>query len=488
MRIIFDNTYAKLPADFYQQVNPTAVNNPALICWNSKLAERLGILANPQEAQVAEFLSGNKILPGAKPIALAYAGHQFAHFVPLLGDGRAILLGEILDRQGQRNDLQLKGSGPTRFSRRGDGRAALGPVLREYLVSEAMAALKIPTTRSLAAILTGEEVIRETELRGAILLRTAASHIRIGTFEYFFARKDLANLKVLADYSIERHYPQCRQAPDPYKLFLQKVVESQALLIAGWMSVGFIHGVMNTDNMTISGETIDFGPCAFMDSFELYKVYSFIDRQGRYAYGNQPKIAIWNLQSFANCLAPLMLKESLPADGLDNFVAEIFTEEFNYQWQKIIAQKLGLEDYTESDSDLINDLFGLLQQYSLDFTLCFRYLSRLAAGTLLPQNLYQPFLDNPQFSLWVSRWQLRLAAEHSIPAEISKKMLLANPAVIPRNHKIEEVIKAAEELDFKPFNSLLDVLLAPFDSAPETSDYAKPPRKDQEVPNTFCGT
>ncbi|MGJ5179053.1 protein adenylyltransferase SelO [Bradyrhizobium oligotrophicum] len=485
----FQNSYAALPDNFFARVAPTPVAAPRLIKLNRPLAAELGLdPAALETPEGAEILAGKTVPEGAEPIAMAYAGHQFGHFVPQLGDGRAILLGEVVDRNGVRRDIQLKGSGPTPFSRRGDGRAALGPVLREYIVSEAMAALGVPTTRSLAAVVTGEHVYRGTALPGAVLTRVATSHIRVGTFQYFAARQDTEAVRRLADHVISRHYPDLAGTERPYHALLDAVIARQASLIANWLLVGFIHGVMNTDNTSVSGETIDYGPCAFMDGYDPKQVFSSIDEFGRYAFANQPRIAMWNLTRLAECLLPLFdddkdqaIKEAEAA--LDGFAAQ-FTEAH----QAGLRRKLGLFTRSEGDQPLAQALFDAMAASKADFTLTFRRLSD-AAGSGDAREVRALFEDPASFDEWLPRWQQRLAEEPQSPAERREAMRRVNPAFIPRNHRIEAVITAAvENDDYGPFEALHAVLAKPYDDQPEFAGYAEPPQPEERVLQTFCGT
>src|SRR5580700_6842342 len=404
----FQNTYAALPANFFARVAPTPVAAPRLIKLNRLLARDLGLdpdlLDSPEGA---EILSGKRLPDGADPIAMAYAGHQFGHFVPQLGDGRAILLGEVIDKDGVRRDIQLKGSGPTPFSRRGDGRAALGPVLREYIVSEAMAALGIPTTRSLAAVMTGESVLRETALPGAVLTRVASSHIRVGTFQYFAAREDTEGVRRLADHVIARHYPQAANAGRPYHALLEGVIARQANLVARWLLVGFIHGVMNTDNTSISGETIDYGPCAFMDHYDPAKVFSSIDEMGRYAYANQPRIALWNLTRLAECLLPLFSDDKDKAIEQAQSVLAEFPAKFTAAYQSGLRQKIGLFTERDGDEALVQDLLDAMAKNHADFTLTFRRLSAAAEDAARDQDARTLFADPIAYDEWAARWRQR---------------------------------------------------------------------------------
>ena len=486
----FENTYAALPASFFARVAPTPVVSPRLIKLNRPLAIQLGLdpdrLSSPEGA---EILAGKRIPDGADPIAMAYAGHQFGHFVPQLGDGRAILLGEVIDADGSRRDIQLKGSGPTPFSRRGDGRAALGPVLREYIVSEAMAALGIPTTRSLAAVMTGESVLREAPLPGAVLTRIASSHIRVGTFQYFAARGDTEGVRRLADHVIGRHYPQAANADRPYHALLEGVIARQADLVARWLLVGFIHGVMNTDNTSISGETIDYGPCAFMDQYDPAKVFSSIDEQGRYAYANQPRIALWNLTRLAECLLPLFCDEQDKAIEEAQSLLGNFAESFNASYQAGLRTKLGLFTTRDGDVALAQDLLEAMAKSRADFTLTFRRLSDAALDQARDRSVRQLFADPAVYDEWSVRWRQRIGEEPQGPVVRQTAMKSVNPAFIPRNHRVEAVIEAAVNRDdFAPFEELLTVLSRPYEDQPAYAGYADPPEPHQRVLQTFCGT
>jgi serine/tyrosine/threonine adenylyltransferase len=486
----FQNTYAALPANFFARVAPTPVASPRLIKLNRPLALHLGLDPDMLETpEGAEILSGKTLPAGADPIAMAYAGHQFGHFVPQLGDGRAILLGEVVDHDGIRRDIQLKGSGPTPFSRRGDGRAALGPVLREYVVSEAMAALGIPTTRSLAAVITGEQVMRETALPGAVLTRVAASHIRVGTFQYFAVRGDVEALRRLADHVIARHYPELLSSERPYQGLLQAVITRQAKLVARWLLVGFIHGVMNTDNSSISGETIDYGPCAFMDSYDPAQVYSSIDELGRYAYANQPRIALWNLTRFAECLLPLFSDDKDKAVEEAQTLLLAFGEEFNVAYRAGLRAKLGLFTEQEDDQALAQALLDEMAKGAADFTLTFRRLSEAAGDPESDQEVGRLFTEHEAYDAWAERWRQRIGQEPQSPAERQAAMRAVNPAFIPRNHRVEAVIKAAVDSgDYGPFEELLTVLAKPYQDQPEFAAYAEPPLPEERVCQTFCGT
>jgi uncharacterized protein YdiU (UPF0061 family) len=487
---VFSNTYARLPEHFFARVSPTPVAKPRVIKFNGSLASELGVDTRGLELdELAAVFAGNVIPPGAEPIAMAYAAHQFGNFVPQLGDGRAILLGEVVDRNGERRDIQLKGSGRTPFSRRGDGRAALGPVLREYLISEAMHALGIPTTRALAAVSTGEPVFRDRQLPGAILTRVASSHIRIGTFQYFAARGDMEAVKRLSDYVIDRHFPEARAAERPPLALLQTVVERQAFLVSRWMHVGFIHGVMNTDNTALSGETIDFGPCAFIDSYDPTTVFSAIDELGRYAYGNQPTIAQWNLARFAETLLPLLDPDPERAVRLANEAISTFTTRFQEHWLAGMRDKLGLSNNEEGDLDLARALLRAMHENAADFTLTFRRLCDAAADEKADSNVRALFANPAAYDNWAARWRSRLVAERLEPDARAKAMRSVNPAFIPRNHRVEQVLNAAIEYgDFSPFAEMLTVLSRPYEDQAVFADYANPPQADERVFRTFCGT
>lgn len=515
VRFPFDNTYANLPERFHARLDPTHVAAPRLIRVNVGLAERLGLdpeeLASPEGVQT---LAGNLVPEGGTPLAAAYAGHQFGHFVPQLGDGRAILLGEIVAPDGARFDIQLKGSGRTPFSRGGDGRAAVGPVLREYIVSEAMAALGVPTTRALAAMKTGESVYRETALPGAVLTRVASSHIRVGTFQYFAARADTEAVRLLADHAIARHYPDAAKAENPYRAFLDGVIARQASLVARWLLIGFIHGVMNTDNCSVSGETIDYGPCAFMDSYDPATVYSSIDQRGRYAYGNQPRIAVWNLARLAETLLPLLAGNQDAGNqdagrqdtgnqdtgrqdaGNQDKAIEIaqealaaFSPTFEAAYFGGLRGKIGLATEHEGDTTLVNDLLKLMAENEADFTLTFRRLCDAAADPNEDAAVRSLFTDPSAFDPWAARWRWRLGEEAAEPASIRDAMRLVNPVYIPRNHLVEAALNAAiERDDYGPFEQLLGVLARPFEERPGFERYTLPPVPEERVLQTFCGT
>ena len=486
----FDNSYARLPDPFFARVLPSAATAPRLVALNRPLAAQLGLDPDAlASAEGVEILAGKRIPPGAEPIATAYAGHQFGNFVPQLGDGRAILLGEVIDTAGRRRDIQLKGSGPTPFSRRGDGLAALGPVLREYLVSEAMAALGIPTTRALSAVLTGESVRRETLLPGAVLARVASSHIRVGTFQFFAARGDTASVKALADHAIARHYPDAARTARPYRAFLEALTGRQATLVARWLLVGFIHGVMNTDNTSVAGETIDYGPCAFMDAYDPGQVFSSIDQNGRYAYANQPAIAQWNLARLMECLLPLLADSQEEALAAANAVLGSFPDHFKAAYAGGLRRKLGLATEQDGDIALAQDLLDRMAVGKADFTLTFRNLADAAADAAHAGPVRDLFIDPTAFDDWAGRWRARLAHEPRDAGERRAAMRAESPAFIPRNHRIEEVIRAAvEDDDFAPFETLGTVLANPYDDQPAFAAYREPPPAGQRVYETFCGT
>lgn len=475
------NTYRQLPDRFYEVITPQAAPNPQLVYWNEKLADDLGF-SSLDRNQLPQIFSGGILLAGSQPLAQAYAGHQFGHFQPQLGDGRALLLGEVLDINNRLLDVQLKGSGSTRFSRRGDGKAALGPMLREVIISEALFAMGIPTTRSLAVVSTGEQVHREESLPGAILTRIASSHLRVGTFEYFAARGDLEGLKILADFAIERHYPECQSTENPYVWLLKKVVEAQADLISSWMRVGFIHGVMNTDNTTISGESIDFGPCAFMDEYNPQMVFSSIDQNGRYAFSNQARIVHWNLQSLASCLLPLIHSDIEKAKQLALAELEKFTVLYHERYIQKMGEKLGLAHAHPEDESLITGFLSLLEKNKIDFTNGFGALAYWA------QEKNSPWVSE-EFQIetksWREKWEARTRAESTMLVVLAK----SNPIYLPRNHLVQRALHAAEKLgDFKFFQDLLLVVQKPFEERNGLDLYRKGPLEDERVTETFCGT
>jgi serine/tyrosine/threonine adenylyltransferase len=469
----FEHSYARLPDRLFAPQLPTPVAAPQLLALNHDLAAELGLdpaaLATPEGVAM---LAGNEVSEGSRPIAQAYAGHQFGGWVPQLGDGRAVLLGEVVAPGGRRVDVQLKGAGRTPFSRSGDGRAWLGPVLREYLVSEAMHALGVPTTRALAAVRTGETVLREAPLPGAVLTRVASSHVRVGTFQYLYARQDIEGLRALTDHVIARHYPKASDAFD----LLQGVTDAQARLIAQWMGLGFIHGVMNTDNMSIAGETIDYGPCAFLDGYHPDTVFSSIDRFGRYAYARQPDIAVWNLAQFATSLLPLMGERDAAIERATDIVNG-FAGTFQRHWLALFRAKLGLKTAEDEDAALIGRLLDLMAKDRADFTLVFRNLATGTAGDWMT--------DRPAFDEWAADWAARRARETEPVEAQNERIKRTNPAIIPRNHRIEALIAAAVEGDLEPFRNMRTALRTPFADHP---DFADPPAPGEEVPATFCGT
>ncbi len=492
----FANTYVHLPGRFYARLDPARVTAPRLVKVNAALAETLGLdpeaLASPEGVEV---LAGNRVASGSEPLAQAYAGHQFGHFVPQLGDGRANLLGEVVGTNGLRYDIQLKGSGPTPFSRRGDGRAALGPVLREYLVSEAMAALGVPTTRALAAVTTGERVFRETVLPGAVLTRVAASHLRVGTFQFSAARGDVEGTRLLADYAIQRHFvvdPETAQPLRLYRALLDGVIARQALLVAQWMLLGFIHGVMNTDNTSISGETIDYGPCAFLEAYDPNKVFSSIDQQGRYAYSNQPHAMHWNLTRLAECLLPLFVEaegsEELALASAREALAA-FSPQFETAYRSGLRRKLGLFTEREGDDALADDLLACMAANRADYTLTFRLLCDAAAEPQAEPRVRALFSNPAEYDAWAAVWHRRLAKEPASAVECAAGMKSVNPVFVPRNHLVQAVINAAvDDENFQPFEDLLEVTSKPYVDRPDREIYATPARPEQCVSQTFCGT
>ncbi|MDX1587841.1 MAG: YdiU family protein [Oleiphilaceae bacterium] len=489
-RFGFDNRYVRLPEHFYQRCQPEPVAAPQLLRFNRELARELGLdLDGCDTPTLAALFSGNTLPEDAQPLAMAYAGHQFGHFVPQLGDGRALLLGEVLDEQERRRDIQLKGSGRTAFSRQGDGRSALGPVIREYLVSEAMHALGVPSTRALAAVASGETVMREQPTPGGILTRVAASHIRVGTFQYFAVRQDQAAVRQLADHVIERHYPEVADSESPYRALLEAVSEAQARLVARWMGLGFIHGVMNTDNTALSGETLDYGPCAFMDRYRSGQVFSSIDSGGRYAYDNQPYVARWNLARLAESLLELIHEDQEEAIRQAREVLEGFIPRYEQHWLATFAAKLGLESPGEADRELIADLLSAMENNEVDFTLCFRRLCDAARGGQGAEAVADLFHSPDDWWQWQARWQQRLEDQPGGGEAAAKRMAAVNPVLIPRNHRIEQAIRAAEdEGDFREFDTLARLLAHPFSESAETVPYQQPPAPGEEVMRTFCGT
>jgi uncharacterized protein YdiU (UPF0061 family) len=478
----FDNSYARLPEAFYTRLNPVPVREPKLVVFNTSLAKFLGLKSDVLKGdEGADVFAGNVIPEGAEPLAQAYAGHQFGSFT-MLGDGRAILLGEQMTPKGERFDIQYKGSGKTPFSRQGDGRAALGPMLREYIISEALHALDIPTTRSLAVVTTGEPVFRETILQGSILTRTATSHIRVGTFEYAAARGNPNEIRTLADYTIRRHFPDLSTNDNPYLALIEAVMDRQASLVAHWLMVGFIHGVMNTDNTALCGETIDYGPCAFMDAYDPDTVFSSIDHNGRYAYDRQPQIIQWNLARFAETLLPLIHQDPQKAVSLANKTITGFSDIFHRYWLAGMRKKLGLLNQEADDVTLVQELLECMHRYGADFTNTFRDLS---SGSLSEASVFQ----NREFVKWFERWQARLKRQPGAWETSRQLMITHNPAIIPRNYRVEEALAAAvEQADYSVMEKLLDVLSKPFQNPPQTAGYHLPPPPSEQPFRTFCGT
>ena len=497
MDLKFENSFAQLPSYFYSRTQATAVKDPKLIIFNQTLAEQLGVsgdLTNDNN-HLAQIFSGNLCPTGAEPLATVYAGHQFGGFSPQLGDGRALLLGETVTANGEHFDIQLKGAGPTPYSRNGDGRSALGPVLREYLVSEAMHKLGVETTRALVAVTTGEEVARERLVAGGVITRVAKGFVRVGSFEYFSSQGNQEAVKQLADYEIARHFPETKNTDNPYVAFLAAVIDKQAKLMAQWMSIGFIHGVMNTDNMAISGETIDYGPCAFMDEFSHKRVYSSIDRNGRYAYSNQPQIGQWNLVRLAETLLPLFANrdkdpEGKVAVGIAEELLNDYQEKYQAYWLSGLRRKLGLRTAQEQDLTLVDNLLNIMEQNNADFTLTFYYLSQLSEeGSAKDEPLQKLFTQPNEINTWLTTWRKRLADESSIDKKRQTSMQSVNPIYIPRNHQIEKAIRLAEDQnDFSAFHSLNSVLQNPFSYQPGKENYMLPPKSDEVVHQTFCGT
>ena len=480
-----DDTYVRVLPGLYEPWQAAAFPDPQLLVLNEAVALELGF--EPAELSTPEgvaLLAGQALLPGSVPVAMAYAGHQFGNYSPRLGDGRALLLGEVVTADGRRFDLHLKGSGRTRFARGGDGKAAVGPMLREHLISEAMHALGIPTTRSLAVIATGETIARETPLPGALLTRVAASHLRVGTFQYAAATGDTELLARLAAYAIDRHHPEVADAPLPYLALYEAVVEAQAALLARWMGVGFIHGVMNTDNTTISGETIDYGPCAFMDRYHPGTVFSSIDHGGRYAYANQPGIAQWNLARLAEAMLPLFADEPDDAVARATEVLQTFADRYRTHWLTVMQRKLGLPHTT--GRELIDDLLVLLQEQSVDWTGFFRSMSAAVRGHAEPAR--DLFFDRDAFDAWLARWSDARATDPSDPRTVADEMDRINPVHIPRNHLVEHALDAATAGDMAPFVDLLDVVTHPFDTRPDRPELAQPAPLDAPPHRTFCGT
>jgi uncharacterized protein YdiU (UPF0061 family) len=480
------NSYLTLTENFYEKIRPAPVRSPRLLLWNSSLAKQLMMSKELEQdpAALAQFFSGNRILPGSEPIALAYAGHQFGHFVPQLGDGRAHLLGDVLDQSGKKFDIQLKGSGPTRFARGGDGRCAVGPAVREFIMSEAMNALGVPTTRCLAVVTTGESVFRESALPGAVVTRVASSHIRIGTFQFFAARSDHESLRALSDLTIERHFPDLREeGPDKYTGLLDKVIERQIQLVAQWMRVGFIHGVMNTDNTALSGETIDYGPCAMMGNYDPQTVYSSIDTMGRYAFGNQSKVAHWNITRFAECLLPLINADRNKAIAKVEPLISEFPDRFNQVYNETMGKKLGLTSFQQEDQKLLFSVLNRLKEHNMDYTNSFDLLTK----SLMSEVLGSQAKD--EFGECYDLWQKRLSGQPENSQAIHDLMRQHNPVVIPRNHHVEAVIQDCQQNGkVTSAENFLNVLRSPYEALAATSQYQDPPMDGDKDYQTFCGT
>ena len=474
----FDNSYSKLSNNFKEEIKPTPVDNPELVILNKELANNLNLdFSKIDKKKLSEIFSGNSLPEGTKSIAQAYAGHQFGHFT-MLGDGRAVLLGEHLVNKNKRFDIQFKGSGKTSFSRGGDGRAVLGPMLREYIISEAIHALNIPTTRSLAVVKTGEKVVRESLLQGAILTRVATSHIRVGTFQYIAATQNIDDLKTLVNYTINRHYPEIKSSKTKALDLLNLVMEKQCQLVVDWMRVGFIHGVMNTDNMAISGETIDYGPCAFMDHYDPKTVFSSIDKFGRYAFSNQPPITKWNLARFAECLIPLIDKNENTSIKIASEIIDNFQNIYEEKWLNMMRDKLGLFGEDMNDKKLINDLLKLMEKNKSDYTNTFYNLMDIK------NNIYK----DKNFIIWINNWKKRINSNKTSNQKQIELMKKSNPVVIPRNHKVEEALAAAEEGNFEVVINLLSILKKPYDLQKNSADYQSPPLLSDQKYQTFCGT
>jgi serine/tyrosine/threonine adenylyltransferase len=476
----FNNTYSKLSDTFREEIKPVPVNNPELLLLNESLASELNLnFSNIDKDELSKIFSGNSLPNGSNSIAQAYAGHQFGHFT-MLGDGRAVLIGEHITKSNKKFDIQFKGSGKTTFSRNGDGRAALGPMLREYVISEAMNGLNIPTTRSLAVVKTGEDIQRETALQGAILTRVASSHIRVGTFQYIAARQKEGELKTLLDYTINRHYPEIKNSNNKALDLLNLLIDRQCNLVVNWMRVGFIHGVMNTDNMTISGETIDYGPCAFMDNYDPKTLFSSIDQTGRYAYCNQPVITKWNLARFAECLVPLIDKDQDKAVKIATEIINSFEKKYEEKWINMMRDKLGLFGLEDKDKSLILDLLTWMHKNKADYTNTFCHLMDLA-----PKK--DTLFDDIDFTNWKKKWEERLSKNNRSPNKYLELMKNNNPLVIPRNHKVEEALEAAEKNDLKPLTQLIKILKDPFTQKNDILDYQIPSNSGEKY-QTFCGT
>ena len=477
------NSYIGLPEEFYQVVNPTPVKNPKTLIFNEDLANSLGIKLKDQE--VLNIFSGNSLPEDSVPIALNYAGHQFGNFVQQLGDGRAVLLGEINTKDGT-YDLQLKGSGKTMFSRQGDGRSALGPVIREYILSEAMYYLGVPTSRALAAIATGEYVARETFEPGGVLTRIAKSHLRVGTFEYFASRQQLNDVKMLADFAIQRHYPEIRETEKHYLELLKRVAANQSKLVSKWMSIGFIHGVMNTDNFTISGETIDYGPCAFLDEYNPGKVFSSIDQNGRYAFGNQPSIASWNLASLAGCLIAFIDKDSDKANELATEVLDNFSKETNQRILDLMCEKIGLNGEKKENQTLLRNLLKIMMNNHADYTITFRNLSKVLFED--SDEFFNQFSEKKEINAWLNNWKKALENEYKDLSNLKDRLNRINPVYIPRNHQVQHAIDLAYENDFSKMLEMIEVFKNPFKEVAEYESYSHAPLENEKVRRTFCGT
>ena len=477
------NSYIGLPEEFYQVVNPTPVRNPKTLIFNEDLADSLDIKLKDEE--VSNFFSGNGLPEDSVPIALNYAGHQFGNFVQQLGDGRAVLLGEINTKDGT-YDLQLKGSGKTMFSRQGDGRSALGPVIREYILSEAMYYLRVPTSRALAAVATGEHVARETFEPGGVLTRIAKSHLRVGTFEYFASRQQLNDVKMLADFAIQRHYPEIRETEKHYLELLKRVASNQSKLVSKWMSIGFIHGVMNTDNFTISGETIDYGPCAFLDEYNPGKVFSSIDQNGRYAFGNQPSIASWNLASLAGCLIAFIDKDSDKANDLAAEVLDNFSKETNQRILDLMCEKIGLNGGKKENQTLLRNLLKIMMDNEADYTITFRNLSKVLFED--SDEFFNQFSEKKEINVWLSNWKQALKNEFKDLTELTDRLNRINPVYIPRNHQVQLAIDLAYENDFSKMLEMIEVFKNPFKEVSEYVSYSQAPLEKEKIRRTFCGT
>ncbi len=477
------NSYIGLPEEFYQVVNPTPVKNPKTLIFNEDLADSLGIKLGNEE--VVNFFSGNDLLEDSVPIALNYAGHQFGNFVPQLGDGRAVLLGEINNKDGT-YDLQLKGSGKTMFSRQGDGRSALGPVIREYILSEAMYYLGVPTSRALAAVATGEHVARETFEPGGVLTRIAKSHLRVGTFEYFASRQQLNDVKILADFAIQRHYPEIRETEKHYLELLKRVASNQSKLVSKWMSIGFIHGVMNTDNFTISGETIDYGPCAFLDEYHPGKVFSSIDQNGRYAFGNQPSIASWNLASLAGCLIAFIDKDSDKANELATEVLDNFSKETNQKILDLMCEKIGLNGGKKENQTLLRKLLKIMMDNEADYTITFRSLSKVLFED--SDEFFNQFSEKKEINAWLNNWKQALKNEYKDLSKLTDRLNRINPVYIPRNHQVQLAIDLAYENDFSKMLEMIEVFKNPFKEVSEYVSYSRAPLEKEKIRRTYCGT